>query len=332
MNILGIETSCDDTSAAIYDGHCLKSNIVSTQIVHRHFGGVVPELASRNHIQMIVPVIREALEQAGLTFSGLEGIAVTQGPGLAGSLLVGLSVAKGLALSLGIPVIGINHLEGHIWSNRLDNSDLTPPFLVLLVSGGHTQLVRVDEWGKYRILGRTRDDAAGEAFDKVGKLLQVGYPGGPAVEKLAREGKADAHDFPRAFLEKDSLDFSFSGLKTAVLNQLRAHDEDWMLSRRKDIAASFQEAVVDVLAEKTLSAARKTGDRIVCIAGGVSVNQRFRERLSGAAHLENIQVFWPSPSLCTDNGGMIAAAGHFYLAAGKSSSLSLSPMPSLNFS
>ncbi|HHS12898.1 MAG TPA: tRNA (adenosine(37)-N6)-threonylcarbamoyltransferase complex transferase subunit TsaD [bacterium] len=331
MNILGIETSCDDTSAAVYDGHCLKSNIVSTQIVHRHFGGVVPELASRSHIQIIVPVIQEALNQAGLAFSDLEGIAVTQGPGLAGSLLVGLSVAKGLSLSLGIPVIGVNHLEGHIWSNMLDNPDLAPPFLVLIVSGGHTQLVRVDDWGKYRILGRTRDDAAGEAFDKVGKLLKVGYPGGPAIEKLALEGRPDAFEFPRAFLDKESLDFSFSGLKTAVLNQLRAHDEGWMLSNRKDIAASFQEAVVDVLAEKALYAARQEGDRIVCIAGGVSVNQRFRKRLSDAVVPEKIRVLWPSPSLCTDNGGMIAAAGHFYLASGKSSSLSISPMPSLNF-
>lgn len=330
MIVLGIETSCDDTSAAIFDGQSLLANVVSTQLVHRNFGGVVPELASRSHIRLILPVIRQALDRADLMQKELEGIAVTYGPGLAGSLLVGLSTAKGMALSLGIPLIGVNHLEGHIWANRLVEPDLTPPFVVLIASGGHTQTVFVQDWGRYEVLGRTRDDAAGEAFDKVGKLLEVGFPGGPAIERLAKEGSPEYVRFPRAMLGEDSLDFSFSGLKTAVLNHVRTVGPSETRKHLSDIAASFQEAVVDVLAEKTMTAARKVGVRRICLAGGVAVNKTLQERITRRGGQEKMAVLWPSPDLCTDNGGMIAQAGFFYLRQGLTSLLSLSPVPSLN--
>ena len=330
MIVLGIETSCDDTGAAIFDGQSLLSNVISTQLVHRKFGGVVPELASRAHIRIVLPVVRQALDQADLTLKDVEGISVTQGPGLAGSLLVGLSLAKGMAFSLQIPFVGINHLEGHIWANELENSDLTPPFVVLLVSGGHTQIVFVEAWGDYTLLGRTRDDAAGEAFDKVGKLLHIGYPGGPLIEKLAEKGDPEYVRFPRAFLDEGSLDFSFSGLKTAVLNHVRTMDFKDVQNRLSDIAASFQDAVIDVLVEKAVAAARiKDVDR-VCLAGGVAVNKALQERLKRRGSGEGIEVFWPSPSLCTDNAGMIARAGHHYLQKNITSAFNLSPSPSLN--
>ncbi|MFH1942683.1 MAG: tRNA (adenosine(37)-N6)-threonylcarbamoyltransferase complex transferase subunit TsaD [bacterium] len=330
MIVLGIETSCDDTGAAIFDGQSLLSNVISTQLVHRKFGGVVPELASRAHIRIVLPVVRQALDQADLTLKDVEGISVTQGPGLAGSLLVGLSLAKGMAFSLQIPFVGINHLEGHIWANELENSDLTPPFVVLLVSGGHTQIVFVEAWGDYTLLGRTRDDAAGEAFDKVGKLLHIGYPGGPLIEKLAEKGDPEYVRFPRAFLDEGSLDFSFSGLKTAVLNHVRNMDFKDVQNRLSDIAASFQDAVIDVLVEKAVAAAKmKDVDRI-CLAGGVAVNKALQERLKRRGSGEGIEVFWPSPSLCTDNAGMIARAGHHYLQKNITSAFNLSPSPSLN--
>ncbi len=332
MIVLGLETSCDDTSAGIYDGRDLLANVVSTQLVHRQFGGVVPELASRAHIQLVLPVIQESLREAGLSVSDIEGLAVTYGPGLAGSLLVGLSVAKGLALALNIPLTGINHLEGHIWSNRLAHPDLEPPFVVLIASGGHTQIVFVRQWGQYTVMGRTRDDASGEAFDKVGKLLELGYPGGPAIEKLARSGDACAIAFPRAFLEEGSFDFSFSGLKTAVLNWVRNADAETVQSRLPDIAASFQEAVVDVLVEKTIAAARYSGVSRLVMAGGVAVNGRLRNRMAERGAEEGMDVLWPTPQLCTDNGGMIAAAGHASFARGDRSDLMLSPVPSLNLS
>ena len=331
MIVLGIETSCDDTSAAVYTGRSLQSNIISTQLIHQKFGGVVPELASRAHIRMVLPVIREALSQAGLTQYDLQGIAVTYGPGLAGSLLVGLSVAKGMALALKIPFVGINHLEGHIWSNNLSHPNLKPPFVILIASGGHTQLVYIKEWGHYHILGRTRDDAAGEAFDKIGKLLQVGYPGGPFIEKLAQKGSLDYIRFPRAFLNKGSFDFSFSGLKTAVLNHVRAIGPEETQKHIPDIAACFQDAVFDVLVEKTIASAIKTGVPSIGLAGGVAVNKTLQNRMSQRADKEKMSAFWPSPSLCTDNGGMIARAGYHYLQQGVTSKLSLSPVPSLNF-
>ncbi len=330
MIVLGIETSCDDTSVAIFDGHTLLSNVISTQLIHRSFGGVVPELASRNHIQLVIPVIRQALNQGKFSLKDLQGIAVTYGPGLVGSLLIGLSVAKGLALSLQIPYIGINHLDGHIWANRLDNIHIEVPFIVLIVSGGHTQIVFVEDWGKYRVLGRTRDDAAGEAFDKMAKLLKIGYPGGPAIERLARQGDSGYIRFPRAFLEKGSMDFSFSGLKTSVLNHVQSMDAEDIPKYLNDIAVCFQDAVIDVLVEKTVLAAEKTGVQQICLAGGVAVNEALRSRMTQRGMEKKLKVTWPSPELCTDNGGMIARAGHFYLQNKVYSPLTLSPEPSLN--
>ena len=330
MIVLGIETSCDDTSAAVYDGHSLRSNVISTQLVHRNFGGVVPELASRAHTQMILPVIRQALEEAHITQNDLDGIAVTYGPGLAGSLLVGLSVAKGMALSLDIPIVGVNHLEGHIWGNKLADPDLKPPFVVLVVSGGHTQIVFVESWGNYIILGKTRDDAAGEAFDKVGKLLDVGYPGGPVIEKLAHEGSTDYIQFPRSFMEDGNYDFSFSGLKTSVLNHVQQIGSDETQKNLSNIAVCFQQAVIDVLVSKTVHAARAMQVSTICLAGGVSANKTMQNHFKEACAPLDIHVICPPPALCTDNGGMIACAGHAFLESGKRSPLSLSPEPALN--
>lgn len=330
MMVLGIETSCDDTSAAVFDGARLLSNVISTQLIHRNFGGVVPELASRSHIRLLMPVVKQALEQAGISKTDLEGIAVTYGPGLAGSLLAGLSAAKGLALGLNIPMIGINHLEGHIWGNLLEHPDIDYPFVVLVVSGGHTQLVLASAPGKFELLGRTRDDAAGEAFDKVGKLLEIGFPGGPVIERLAKEGDASKIKFPRAYLGDDSLDFSFSGLKTAVLNHVERIGPDQTKATLKDIAAGFQQAVLDVLIDKTILAVQKMDVSNACIAGGVAANKTLQHQLSRRGRSESIQVFWPSPSLCSDNAGMIAKAGYYYLTQGQRSPLSLSPDPSLN--
>jgi N6-L-threonylcarbamoyladenine synthase len=330
MIVLGIETSCDDTSAAIFDGKNLLANVISTQLIHRNFGGIVPELASRAHIQLILPVIRQTIDQAHLSLQNIEGIAVTRGPGLAGSLLVGLSVAKGLSFSLQIPFIGINHLEGHIWANRLHHESLDPPFITLIVSGGHTQLVHVTRWGKYKVIGRTRDDAAGEAFDKVGKLLGLGYPGGPAIENHAKTGNDKYVVFPRAYLKKGSFDFSFSGLKTSVLNHVHAIGPEKKEQHLCDIARCFQDAVVDVLVEKTIRAAQKCQVDIVCLAGGVAVNKALQQRMKQKCSESGISVLWPPPMLCTDNGGMIACAGHDYLTRNISSPLSLSPLPSEN--
>jgi N6-L-threonylcarbamoyladenine synthase len=331
MIVLGIETSCDDTSAAVWDGKTLRSNIISTQLVHRNFGGVVPELASRSHIRLIIPVIQQTLEKAGLQKTDIQGIAVTYGPGLAGSLLVGLSVAKGLSLSLNVPFIGVNHLEGHIWANRLAHPDLEPPFVTLIASGGHTQLVLVRSWGVYQLLGRTRDDAAGEAFDKVGKLLKIGYPGGPVIEKLAQSGNPKAVRFPRAFLGEGSLDFSFSGIKTSVLNYVQTLGFEETQKRLPDIASAFQDAVIDVLAQKTLLAAKKAKVKRACLAGGVAVNKALQERLNRQGAEQKVDIRFPPSSLCADNGAMIARAGAFYLEQKRFSSFDLAPNPSLNF-
>jgi N6-L-threonylcarbamoyladenine synthase len=328
--VLGIETSCDDTGASLFDGRKILSNVISTQLVHRRFGGVVPELASRSHLRTIVPVIRAAIDQAGVRMADVTGIAVTFGPGLAGSLLVGLSVAKGLSLSLGIPFVGVNHLEGHIWANAVCHPDLQPPFVVLIASGGHTQLVHVPSWGKFRTLGKTRDDAAGEAFDKVSKFLDLGYPGGPFIEAMAKRGDASRIRFPRAVLEEESCDFSFSGLKTAVINHVRNLAAGKVQDLLPDIAAGFQEAVIDVLVLKTIKAVHLASVSTVCLAGGVAVNRALQERMSEASQENGFRLLWPSPEYCTDNAGMIAKTGHFYLSRGDRSSFSLSPEPSLN--
>jgi N6-L-threonylcarbamoyladenine synthase len=332
MIVLGIETSCDDTSAAVFNGNTLLSNVISTQLVHRSYGGVVPELASRAHIALILPVIRQALNQAELGKPEIEGIAVTYGPGLAGSLLVGISTAKGLAQALGIPFIGINHLEGHIWANRLADPSLKPPFITLIASGGHTQLVLVRRWGEYKILGRTLDDAAGEAFDKVGKLLEVGYPGGPAIEKLAGDGDRKYIRFPRAKIRKaGKFHFSFSGLKTAVLTHVQTIGRQHVQTHLHDIAACFQDAVITSLVENSIQAALHHQVSRLCLAGGVAVNKTLQKEIRKAADHVNISVSWPCAALCTDNAGMIACAGHYYLNRKQRSPVTLSPLPALNF-
>ncbi len=313
MLVLGIETSCDETAAAVLaDGESLLSNIIASQDeIHSRFGGIVPELAGRAHVERIHLIIETALSEAGVGLSDIDLIAATQGPGLVVSLLVGLNTAKAIAYSLGIPVLGINHLEGHVLAIFLQQK-VEFPFLALIVSGGHTDLCRVDGFGQYRILGRTRDDAAGESFDKVAKMLGLGYPGGPIIEKLARQGQADAHSFPRAMLEKDSLDFSFSGLKTSVRNTLlkRENGNGGAVSD-EDIAAGFQEAVVDVLIRKTLSACRQESLKRVVVTGGVAANGYLRDRMTAAAEKEGIEVSVPEPVLCTDNAAMIACAGYY---------------------
>jgi N6-L-threonylcarbamoyladenine synthase len=336
MNIiLGIDTSCDDTAAAIVgNGTRVLSNIVSNQTeIHEKYGGIVPELASRQHIEMIWPVVDEALNASGTKLGDLHGIAVCHGPGLIGSLLVGCSFAKALCYSTGIPFLGVNHLEGHVFSVFLEDSKPSFPFIALIVSGGHTCLYRVDGFGAYRELGRTRDDAAGEAYDKVSKLLGLGYPGGPLIEKFAEGGNPKAIEFPRAYLP-DSFDFSFSGLKTAVLNfvkynKLGVTEKDTaQITHRallNNIAASFQASVIDVLVRKTEWALRNEGIKGVVITGGVAANRELRQRMKEMGGEKRALVFIPAPSLCTDNAAMIAAAGYHHLRAGKIAGLDLNP-------
>lgn len=306
--ILGIDTSCDDTSVAVVDETMgILSNVVASQVeVHHRYGGVVPELACRKHTEAIGPVYQAALDEAGVTLADLDAIAVTRGPGLIGALLVGLSFAKSLAYAAGRPLVPVNHLEGHICSAFLEAPDLACPFVCLVVSGGHTDLYQCETPSAYRLLGQTRDDAAGEAFDKVSKLLGLGYPGGPVIDRLAREGDPKAVRFPRAYLEKDSLDFSFSGIKTAVLHHVRKHGT----SQVADIAASFQQAIVDVLVDKTLAAAHQCEVQRVVVTGGVAANSQLRRTIQAACAEAGLQLVIPHPRLCTDNGAMIAAAAH----------------------
>lgn len=311
MLVLGIETSCDETAAAVVeDGHVIRSSVVASQIeLHAPFGGVVPEVASRAHVDLIAPVIADALGVAGVTLADLDAVAATHGPGLAGALLVGVSAAKALALVADLPYVGVNHLEAHLYAGWLEQPDLATPFAVLLVSGGHTLLVAVDGPGRYRVLGQTVDDAAGEAFDKVARFLGLGYPGGPVIDQLAREGNRRAIPFPRAM--PGQLDCSFSGLKTAVVQYVRAHPECVVA----DVAASFQEAVVDQLVEKLALAAETTAAATLVLGGGVAANSRLRERTADLAAANGRGVFLPPPALCTDNAAMIAATAAFRLAA-----------------
>lgn len=323
MKVLGIETSCDDTSAAVIeDDYRVLSNVVSSQPMHERFGGVVPELASRAHLRLILSAIRDALKEAGIGLKEVEGIAVTRGPGLIGSLLVGLGVAKGLAYTLGIPIVGVNHLESHIFANFIENPRLAPPFVCLIVSGGHTQLLLIPRLREYRLLGQTRDDAAGEAFDKVAVMLGLGYPGGEKIDRLAAGGNPNFHKFPRAWLN-DGFDFSFSGLKTAVLNYLEEIGPRETQERLRDICASFQAAVVDVLVERCLKAARRVDTKRIILAGGVAANSLLRRRLTLEGERRGIQIGYPSPILCTDNGAMVAACGLFYLKRGTMDDLDL---------
>jgi N6-L-threonylcarbamoyladenine synthase len=328
MLILGIETSCDETAAGVVrDGKKILANVVYSQMVHNKFGGVVPELASREHIRAILPVVQEALDQGRTTLEKIEGVAVTYGPGLVGSLLIGLSFAKALSYSLNIPLIGINHIEGHIFANFLQNSDISEPFICLVVSGGHSNLVYIADKGSYEVMGRTRDDAAGEAFDKVSKVLHLGYPGGPVIDRVSKEGQPEFIRFPRAHLEEGSYDFSFSGLKTAVAIYASKLSREKLQNHRIDIAASFQEAVVDVLVEKGIKACLDRKTKKIALAGGVARNERLRQRMEEEAEKCDLQVLYPSPILCTDNAVMIAAAGDFHLSSGRTSGLDLNAIP-----
>jgi N6-L-threonylcarbamoyladenine synthase len=329
--ILGIETSCDETSAAVLvNGTDLHSHVISSQIVtHQKYGGVVPEIASREHCLHIQPVVQEALDTAKLGFSDLSAIAVTYGPGLVGSLLVGVSGAKAMAYAIGIPLLGINHLEGHIYANFLHHQDLEFPFLALLVSGGHTHLIFFEAHGQYQVLGHTRDDAAGEALDKVARTLGLGYPGGPQIQKVAKDGDAQAFKFPRAMLEPDSLDFSFSGMKSAVLNTLNSARMRGETLNVPDLAASFQQAVVDVLVRKALRAIERTGVKTLLLAGGVAANTLLRETLDQELSERSIRLVYPPPIFCTDNGAMIAITGYYHYLAGDFSPWTLNAVPGL---
>jgi N6-L-threonylcarbamoyladenine synthase len=318
--VLGIETSCDETAAAVIRGEEeVLSNVVASQVeAHRPFGGVVPEIASRKHMEWILPVVRKALADAEVRLQDLEGIAVTQGPGLVGSLLVGLGVAKALAYALRLPLVGVNHLAGHIAAVYLEHPWIRPPFLALVVSGGHTALFHVRGEDRFHLMGQTRDDAAGEAFDKVAKCLDLGYPGGPVIDRLARRGDPRSIAFPRALVKGEAnLDFSFSGLKTAVVLHLKERCLLPLKEQEKaDVAASFQEAVVDVLVSKTRTAARSLRVPRVVISGGVACNRRLRECMIRMGEEEGLEVHFPSPALCTDNAAMVARAGLVSLKKG----------------
>lgn len=308
---MGIETSCDDSSVAILrNDREVLVNLISSQIdIHALFGGVVPEIASRKHLEAINPLIEKALTDTNLNYEDIDLISVTKGPGLMGSLLVGISAAKGLSLATGTPLIGANHMQGHICANYLSNKDLEPPFISLVVSGGHTYLCKVNSYTDYEVIGKTLDDAAGESFDKVARKIGLGYPGGPKIDKLAKEGNKDAIDFPRVMLEKGSYDFSFSGLKTAVLNYAHKLEQRGEEVNKADLAASFQEAVVDVLVDKSMMLLKETGLKKIAVSGGVAANSRLKERLKEECDKEGIKFYHPSIILCTDNAAMIAMAG-----------------------
>jgi N6-L-threonylcarbamoyladenine synthase len=321
MKVLGIETSCDETAVAVYEGgRGLLANRVFSQIeLHRPHGGVVPELASRDHVQRLLPMIRDALSDAGIDAQAIEGIAYTAGPGLIGALLVGATVARSLGYALQLPVVGVHHLEGHLLAPQLEPGAPEFPFIALLVSGGHTMLVEVAGLGRYRILGETLDDAAGEAFDKTAKQLGLGYPGGPALAKLAEAGRDGVFEFPRPMLDRPGLDFSFSGLKTAVVVAVRGRSLD--AQARADVARGFETAMVETLVAKALRALRQTGLPALVVAGGVGANRRLREELVRAVAATGGRVHYPRPEFCTDNAAMIALAGHARLAAGERESL-----------
>ncbi|TGY96682.1 tRNA (adenosine(37)-N6)-threonylcarbamoyltransferase complex transferase subunit TsaD [Petralouisia muris] len=329
--ILAIESSCDETAAAVVrNGREVLSNIISSQIeLHTLYGGVVPEIASRKHIERINQVIEEALAEAGMALEDMDAIAVTYGPGLVGALLVGVAEAKAIAYAAGKPLIGVHHIEGHISANYIENKELKPPFLCLVVSGGHTHLVKVKDFGVYEILGRTRDDAAGEAFDKVARAIGLGYPGGPKIEKAAREGNPQAIAFPRAKVADNPYDFSFSGVKSAVLNYINGCHMKGIPIVEADIAAAFQKAVTDVLIEHAMTAAAEFQMEKFAIAGGVASNGTLRSGMEAACRERGIQFYHPSPVFCTDNAAMIGAAAYYEYLAGKFAGWDLNAVPNL---
>lgn len=328
---LAIETSCDETSCAVLrGGRDVLSNIISSQIdIHKKFGGVVPEVASRKHIENINIIIQKALDQANINFDDIDLVGVTQGPGLVGALLVGISSAKAIAYALNKPIVGVNHIEGHICANYIEHKDLEPPFTCLIVSGGHTYLAYAKDYTEYELFGRTRDDAAGEAFDKVARALGLSYPGGPLIDKLSKEGDPNSVGFPRVYLEQDSYDFSFSGLKTAVLNylnQMKQKDENIIV---KDVAASFQQAVIEVLVDKTIKLAKEKKSKKIVMAGGVAANHGLRNMMKNRGEEEEIEILYPSNILCTDNAAMIGSAAYFNFISGRTSQLNMNVVPNL---
>ena len=329
--ILAIESSCDETAAAVVkNGREVLSNVINTQIaIHTEYGGVVPEIASRKHIENINPVIKKALEDAGVTLDDIDAIGVTYGPGLVGALLVGVAEAKAIAFAKNKPLVGVHHIEGHISANYVENKELEPPFVALVVSGGHTHLVKVNDYGEYEIVGRTRDDAAGEAFDKVARAIGLGYPGGPKIDKLAKEGNPDAIVFPRAHVDDAPYDFSFSGIKSAVLNYINSANMQGKEINRADVAASFQKAVVDALVSRAVRLAKECGMEKLAIAGGVASNSALRAAIQEECAKNNIGFYSPSPILCTDNAAMIGAAAYYEYIKGVRHGYDLNAVPNL---
>ncbi|MDO4522081.1 MAG: tRNA (adenosine(37)-N6)-threonylcarbamoyltransferase complex transferase subunit TsaD [Eubacteriales bacterium] len=329
--ILAIESSCDETAAAVVkNGREVLSNIISSQIdLHKLYGGVVPEIASRKHIEKINQVIEEALSEAQVTLDDIDAIGVTYGPGLVGALLVGVAEAKAISYARKIPLVGVHHIEGHISANYIENKDLEPPFACLVVSGGHTHLVVVEDYGKYRIIGKTRDDAAGEAFDKVARAIGLGYPGGPKIDRLSKEGNAEAIRFPKAHVADAPYDFSFSGLKSAVLNYLNGCKMKGENIVEADVAASFQKAVTDVLVEHAMMAVKEYGFDKLAIAGGVASNSTLRGAMQEACEKNHVKFYHPSPILCTDNAAMIGAAAYYEFINGVRHGLDLNAVPNL---
>ena len=329
--ILAIESSCDETAASVVkNGRTILSNVISSQIeLHKLYGGVVPEIASRKHIEKINQVIEEALEEAEVTLDDLDAVGVTYGPGLVGALLVGVAEAKAISYAKKLPLVGVHHIEGHVLANYIEHPDLEPPFMCLIVSGGHTHLVIVKDYGEFEILGRTRDDAAGEAFDKVARAIGLGYPGGPKIDKLAKEGNAEAIQFPKAKLESGPYDFSFSGVKSAVLNYINKCKMQGEEFDRADLAASFQKAVVDTLVEKAVKAAKEYHMDKLAIAGGVASNSALRGAMENACKKESIQFYYPSPIFCTDNAAMIGVAAYYEYQKGTRHGLDLNAVPNL---
>ncbi len=329
--ILGIESSCDETAAAVVaDGKTVLSNVINSQIdLHKIYGGVVPEIASRKHIENISVVVDEALERAGVTFDDISAIAVTYGPGLVGALLVGVSYAKALSFSLKKPLVPVHHIRGHITANYIAHPETETPYVCLVASGGHSHIVLVKDYNEFEVIARTRDDAAGEAFDKIARVLGLGYPGGPLIDKLAKEGNPHAVEFPRVKMSEGSLDFSFSGVKTAVINHLHKAEQRCEEVVKADIAASFQQAVCEALCTHTLAAALENKVQTVALAGGVASNSALREMMTAECEKRGIKVIYPPPILCTDNGAMIAAAGYFGYMRGDFAGLDLNAVPSL---